>query len=370
MAKALVTVLLSLCVVFTAQAESLAPTQERFTRWLKVADANGQGNEYGDFLRDLKADGLYVNAVEGRWHNNRAEFHVRVAPYPDDTELHRYWWFGMPEDFYNEKLDELTGQNTFFCAFNQHFTDGEGIERYQMIFLKNIPINPPSEIVQVHKLADDQGNGGLSSANFTSEAEALLSNKTSKKIKARVYEIVAGRLSQDMAKNRDLAITYLDKALACGVPLPAKTQLMIYRGNAEERFIRDFNASDFGLERYKSASLYLQALKIVDHYLTIQTRQSLPGVNRYTVLADKDDPEFKAAIMEHGRQLEARRSAELQNQLLGQKEILMERVTFLYSKGFQSDAELFQIAGRILNNPELTQSLVEKARARRATLAP
>jgi len=114
-----------------------------FSPWLTTADDNG--DQLGDYLKPLKDQNLYVNAVEGRWNNGHAEFRVRTASRPTDSKLRRYWWFDATKDCYYQQLEKLTIENTYKCVWSQHFTDGEGIERYQMVFLKFVPLTPAAD---------------------------------------------------------------------------------------------------------------------------------------------------------------------------------------------------------------------------------
>jgi hypothetical protein len=131
--------LLCSCLPLMAQESLYLQPNVEFTRWMKVN--NSPDCEYRAYVREIEKKGLFVMAIEGRWQGDHAEFRVRVVPRRTDIEMHRYWWFGMTEDFYKEQLLKLTQQNTFRCVWTQHFTDGDGIERYQMIFLKFLPLN-------------------------------------------------------------------------------------------------------------------------------------------------------------------------------------------------------------------------------------
>lgn len=99
-----------------------------FTHWM-----NSQ--ELKHHAQAGKPKGLWITAVEGRWHDGVPQYRIREELKPTGRAFSWYWWHGQDKASFDQKSSQLT-KDGFRLVHSQTFTSPDGTVRYQSVWQK------------------------------------------------------------------------------------------------------------------------------------------------------------------------------------------------------------------------------------------
>jgi len=125
------------------------PGSSEFTPWMSTPDMK-------KFLSQFDTDppgghpnywdkGHWLNAIEGRWHNNRSEFRITYGPVPKHKGSWWYWYWGISESYFNRLAKEKAADGFTLLDANS-FTDPKGHRYFQGVWHKiTLPLSPAEQ---------------------------------------------------------------------------------------------------------------------------------------------------------------------------------------------------------------------------------
>jgi hypothetical protein len=103
----------------------------------------------------------------------------------------------------------------------------------------------------------------------------------------------------------------------------------------------------------------LKALKLLldNNVPGADARPPLPGVNPFDI-QPPGSPAYQAAVERHSRQMEARRTAELMDDLVSRRWVYTNNIAAYYAQPRHAPEELRRLASNILKNPTVVQDIL------------
>jgi hypothetical protein len=119
-------------------AANPSPSQPDFSEWM----GKDQLSQYFSSLQKEHGDRIWVTAVEGRWYRGWAEYRLAYAMKPTGFHCAWYWWYNQPLDRTSSRITQY-GDQDFQLVYFQKFERPDGVERYQTVWHKMVPVREP-----------------------------------------------------------------------------------------------------------------------------------------------------------------------------------------------------------------------------------
>ncbi len=200
--------------------------------------------------------------------------------------------------------------------------------------------------------------------------QELLQKYSGGREQGAIYYQLAHIHAQSGLREPDRVIAYASKALAFPLDPSQRMRMYVYWGDAARL---KQGRSPTAAQRKEVALTYLQGLKETSRYQLPDTPPELPGVSPYDV--DGPPAVVEKARQEHKREMDARKEAEFQREMIQHRKVLTQQLVDLYSRKPYATEELEQLARQILGDPAAVERLmkalppaVEKDRQMQAAL--
>lgn len=118
-------------LLFTVLFASLANAEEaKFSEWMSSADLDS----YIQIIKEskYKENGFMVQAVEGRYVQNRDEYRVKIVS-PINNVSSWWWWLGQDLNSFTQKMKEYEAKGAALHQ-GQSYTRPDGSTAYQGIW--------------------------------------------------------------------------------------------------------------------------------------------------------------------------------------------------------------------------------------------
>jgi hypothetical protein len=109
-----------------------------FTKWMTYEEMDAFWKPLeakGDDGRNYWDRGHWLTAVEGRWHDGRPQFRLRVDGVPGERPSGWWWWFNQDEASMNRHIHEYSDKHCTLVSFNV-FEWPDGTKRYSGVWHK------------------------------------------------------------------------------------------------------------------------------------------------------------------------------------------------------------------------------------------
>jgi len=87
--------------------------------------------------------GHWINAVEGRWHDNLPQYRIRYGPVPPHKHYAWYWYINQPQDSFTAHVNQMS-ENGFVLLDPNSCVWPDGTRRYQGVWHKLVPPDAPA----------------------------------------------------------------------------------------------------------------------------------------------------------------------------------------------------------------------------------
>lgn len=156
---------------------------------------------------------------------------------------------------------------------------------------------------------------------------------------------------------------FSEKAL--GYPLdPVKQlQLYVYWGDAIQVAHRGVRNQELVVARRKAVMPYLEGLKeALDHNLP-EEKPELPGVGRFRYSGPQDSEQYRELIRKHQAQVEARKLAKFQRDMIQHRDALTGQISYMYSRFPFASEEIEKLATEVLQDENAVERLMSAVNA-------
>jgi hypothetical protein len=109
-----------------------------FTPWMSEADLAVHLKNF-DVMKPAGADPWekthWITAAEGRWHDGTAQYRIRYADAPKETQFVWSWFINMDQGSFSEKIQDYS-KNGFKLVYHNVYRLPDGTPRYQGVWQK------------------------------------------------------------------------------------------------------------------------------------------------------------------------------------------------------------------------------------------
>ena len=105
-------------------------TSKGFAEWRTVEEVKRRLEAH-----PYRGTGLWIAAVEGRWHNGVPQYRLREESVPKGRAHWWYWWYNLDEESFSRKRDEYARKG-FHLVHHQSYTKPDDSVRHQAVWQK------------------------------------------------------------------------------------------------------------------------------------------------------------------------------------------------------------------------------------------
>jgi len=191
----------------------------------------------------------------------------------------------------------------------------------------------------------------------------LLAKYTEPEQQGKIYCQLAEVYAQSGQVRPRKTIEFSEKALEYPLDPVTRLQLYVYWGDAIQVAHRGVRNHELVVARRKAVMPYLHGLKQTLDYNLPQENPDLPAVGKFNYHGPTDSDYYQQLVRKHQEQVEARKLAMFQRDMIQHRDALVGQISYMYSRfPFASD-EIKKLATQVLQHEGAVESLMSAVNA-------
>lgn len=186
----------------------------------------------------------------------------------------------------------------------------------------------------------------------------LLQRYTKPEEQGKIYFELAQVEGQSGLQRPSKAIEYAKKALELPQDPSRKVRLYGYWGSAIEVAHRGTHDEEMAKGRREAVIPYLQGLRQLQQKNLPKVKPDLPGVGKYDYSGPTDSELYRKLKRKNEEQLEARKLAKFQRDMIQHRDILTLQISGMYSRFPWASDEIRKLATKILKDETAVERLM------------